>query len=104
LATPLKISTIAQPLEISFRLSCMILMQIFFLFFKSLKIQAHSCFVSGGRQFFGNSVAFGAMFFVISDLILAINKFCFSIPGAKFLNMSSYYTGQFFIAKSALQK
>ena len=44
---------------------------------------------------------FGSLFFVISDTVLAINKFKVAVPHAKIIVMSTYYIGQFFIAASS---
>ena len=47
-------------------------------------------------------VLFGAVLFVISDSILAINKFYAPVPMSSFLIMSTYLAAQFFIVKSVL--
>jgi uncharacterized membrane protein YhhN len=44
---------------------------------------------------------FGAMIFVVSDSILAINKFSFPIPMAKTLIMVTYYTAQTLLTMSS---
>jgi uncharacterized membrane protein YhhN len=49
-----------------------------------------------------NLVFIGAMFFVLSDSILAINKFLVAVPGAHVLVMGTYATAQFFIVKGLL--
>lgn len=47
-------------------------------------------------------VVIGALLFVISDSILAVNKFYSPVPMGSFLIMSSYLGAQFFIVKSIL--
>lgn len=47
-------------------------------------------------------VLIGAVLFVISDSILAFNKFYTPIPMSSFLIMSTYLAAQFFIVKSVL--
>jgi uncharacterized membrane protein YhhN len=48
-------------------------------------------------------VATGAMFFVVSDSILGINKFYEPLPYASILIMFTYILGQFFIIKGCLK-
>ena len=45
--------------------------------------------------------AFGAFVFIISDSVLAINKFVVPVPHAADLIMTTYYSGQLLIALSA---
>ena len=45
----------------------------------------------------------GAVLFIISDLIIAVNKFCFPVPYSQALIMSTYYAAQMFIALSAVE-
>ena len=47
------------------------------------------------------SACIGAALFYLSDNIIAINKFCFPVPGSRALIMTTYYAGQMFIAVSA---
>jgi uncharacterized membrane protein YhhN len=47
-------------------------------------------------------VLIGAVLFVVSDSILAINKFYTPLPMSSFLIMSTYLGAQFFIVKSVL--
>jgi uncharacterized membrane protein YhhN len=49
-----------------------------------------------------NLVFLGALFFVLSDSILAINKFLVAVPGAHILVMGTYAAAQFFIVKGLL--
>lgn len=42
----------------------------------------------------------GAALFIISDSLIAVNKFLKPIPGSKYYIMSTYYAGQFLIAKA----
>lgn len=46
--------------------------------------------------------AAGALLFVVSDAILAINKFATPLPLARLLNMSSYWGGQALLCAAAL--
>lgn len=48
-------------------------------------------------------VAVGACFFMLSDALLAVNKFAFPLPMAQFLVLSTYYTAQLLIATGALR-
>ncbi|XP_045681222.1 lysoplasmalogenase-like protein TMEM86A [Phyllostomus hastatus] len=45
----------------------------------------------------------GAVLFIISDLIIAVDKFCFPVPYSQALIMSTYYAAQMFIALSAVE-
>lgn len=45
----------------------------------------------------------GALLFIISDLIIALNKFCFPVPYSRALIMSTYYAAQMLIALSAVE-
>lgn len=47
-------------------------------------------------QSFGRLI-FGALLFVISDALIAINKFVFTVPLQDYLIMSSYYMAQFLL-------
>lgn len=47
-------------------------------------------------------VFLGALFFIVSDSILAVNKFLFSVPYSHILVMGTYATAQFLIAKGVL--
>ena len=44
----------------------------------------------------------GAMFFVISDTLLAINRFSHPLPGGGFLVMSTYCLAQFLLARGSV--
>jgi uncharacterized membrane protein YhhN len=48
-------------------------------------------------------VLIGALLFVISDSILAINKFYTILPFSSFLIMSTYLGAQYFIVKAILR-
>ena len=52
---------------------------------------------------YGKMVLLGAIFFVISDSLLAINKFHHPIPFASFLIMSTYLLAQFLIVYGLLK-
>ncbi|XP_025784505.1 lysoplasmalogenase-like protein TMEM86A [Puma concolor] len=45
----------------------------------------------------------GALLFIISDLTIALNKFCFPVPYSRALIMSTYYAAQMLIALSAVE-
>jgi uncharacterized membrane protein YhhN len=47
-------------------------------------------------------IAAGAALFVLSDSVLAFNRFRFSLPGAEAIVMLTYGTAQFMIAKGVL--
>lgn len=49
------------------------------------------------------AAASGALFFIVSDMILAVNKFCFPVPYSRALIMSTYYAAQMLIALSAVE-
>ncbi|XP_078595955.1 lysoplasmalogenase TMEM86A-like isoform X2 [Branchiostoma floridae x Branchiostoma japonicum] len=49
------------------------------------------------------SACVGAVLFVVSDFVLAVNKFRFPIPHARFLNLSTYFMAQCLIAFSVLE-
>ena len=48
-------------------------------------------------------VSAGAMLFVISDGLIAINKFAFEIPAERILVMSTYITAQYLIVQGLLK-
>lgn len=45
----------------------------------------------------------GAVVFLVSDLVLAVNKFISPVPHFDAINMSTYYSAQMFIALSVLE-
>lgn len=45
----------------------------------------------------------GALLFIVSDMAIALNKFCFPIPYSRALIMSTYYAAQMLIALSAVK-
>lgn len=49
------------------------------------------------------SAGVGALLFILSDLTIALNKFCFPVPYSRALIMSTYYAAQMFIALSAVE-
>ncbi|XP_035665320.1 lysoplasmalogenase-like protein TMEM86A [Branchiostoma floridae] len=49
------------------------------------------------------SACVGAVLFVVSDFVLAVNKFRFPLPHARFLNLSTYFAAQCLIAFSVLE-
>ncbi|KAM7086587.1 lysoplasmalogenase TMEM86A [Molossus nigricans] len=49
------------------------------------------------------AAASGAVLFMVSDMILAINKFRFPVPYSRALIMSTYYAAQMLIALSAVE-
>ncbi|MGA9574202.1 MAG: lysoplasmalogenase [Lysobacterales bacterium] len=48
-------------------------------------------------------VAAGAMLFVLSDSLIAVNKFVLAIPGERILVMSIYMTAQYLIVQGLIQ-
>jgi uncharacterized membrane protein YhhN len=48
------------------------------------------------------AVAIGAGFFMLSDSLLATNKFAFALPMAQLWVLASYYVAQILIARHAL--
>ena len=49
------------------------------------------------RSRVNSSLIFGAMFFLISDSVLALNKFHAPIPAARYAIMATYYLAQYLI-------
>ncbi|RAJ12390.1 lysoplasmalogenase [Arenibacter echinorum] len=49
-------------------------------------------------------VFIGALFFILSDSILALNKFVVSIPGSHILVMGTYATAQYLIVRGLLAR
>ncbi|XP_014597366.1 lysoplasmalogenase TMEM86A isoform X2 [Equus przewalskii] len=45
----------------------------------------------------------GAVLFMVSDMTIGINKFCFPVPYSRALIMSTYYAAQMLIALSAVE-
>ncbi|XP_068929113.1 lysoplasmalogenase TMEM86A isoform X1 [Petaurus breviceps papuanus] len=45
----------------------------------------------------------GALLFIISDLTIAINKFCFPVPYSRAVIMATYYAAQMLIALSVVE-
>lgn len=48
-------------------------------------------------------VAFGALLFVLSDSLIALNKFAFEVPSERLLVMSTYITAQFLIIQGLIR-
>uniref|UniRef100_A0A8D2PFX8 lysoplasmalogenase n=1 Tax=Zosterops lateralis melanops TaxID=1220523 RepID=A0A8D2PFX8_ZOSLA len=55
----------------------------------------------GWRAVAGLSACVGAMLFMVSDLTIALNKFCFPVPYSRFIIMATYYAAQMLIALPA---
>ncbi|KAM9495944.1 lysoplasmalogenase TMEM86A-like [Clarias gariepinus] len=49
------------------------------------------------------SACLGAVLFMVSDLTLAMNNFCFSVPYSHAIIMATYYAAQMLIALSAVE-
>lgn len=49
------------------------------------------------------SILIGALFFIVSDSVLAINKFLFAVPGAHLLIMGTYAAAQYMIVQGLLK-
>ncbi|MBN3277427.1 TM86A protein, partial [Polyodon spathula] len=50
------------------------------------------------------SACLGAMLFMVSDLTIAVNKFCFPVPYSRAIIMATYYAAQMLIALSAVER
>ncbi|XP_063797717.1 lysoplasmalogenase TMEM86B [Pseudophryne corroboree] len=50
------------------------------------------------------SAALGSIFFMVSDCVLAVDKFCFPVTNARAIVMSTYYGAQLLIALSVTAK
>lgn len=46
----------------------------------------------------------GAALFIVSDSLIAINKFLTPIPAASLFIMTTYYAGQFLICRGVIKK
>ncbi len=53
---------------------------------------------------YGKIVFHGALLFMVSDSLIAINKFQFAVPFAGFLIMSTYILAQWFIVDGIKNK
>ncbi|XP_043938787.1 lysoplasmalogenase-like protein TMEM86A [Protopterus annectens] len=49
------------------------------------------------------SACIGAVLFIVSDLSIAVNKFCFPVPYSRAIIMATYYAAQMLIALSAVE-
>nr|XP_033784814.1 lysoplasmalogenase-like protein TMEM86A isoform X2 [Geotrypetes seraphini] len=49
------------------------------------------------------SACIGAVLFIVSDLTIAVNKFCFPVPCSRAIIMATYYAAQMLIALSAVE-
>ncbi|XP_035272596.1 lysoplasmalogenase-like protein TMEM86A isoform X1 [Anguilla anguilla] len=49
------------------------------------------------------SACLGAGFFIVSDLTIAVDKFCFPVPNSRAIVMGTYYAAQMLIALSAVE-
>uniref|UniRef100_A0A8C4WG47 lysoplasmalogenase n=1 Tax=Gopherus evgoodei TaxID=1825980 RepID=A0A8C4WG47_9SAUR len=57
----------------------------------------------GWRAIAGLSACIGAVLFMVSDLTIAVNKFCFPVPYSRAIIMATYYAAQMLIALSAVE-
>lgn len=49
------------------------------------------------------SACLGAVLFIVSDLTIAVNKFCFPVPYSRAIIMATYYAAQMLIALSVVE-
>lgn len=49
------------------------------------------------------SACIGAVLFVVSDMTIAVNKFCFPVPCSRTIIMATYYAAQMLISLSAVE-
>lgn len=49
------------------------------------------------------SACIGAILFIVSDLTIAVNKFCFPVPCSRAIIMATYYAAQMLISLSAVE-
>lgn len=49
------------------------------------------------------SACIGAVLFIVSDLTIAVNKFCFPVPCSRAIIMATYYAAQMLISLSAVE-
>ncbi|XP_067830450.1 lysoplasmalogenase TMEM86A-like isoform X4 [Heptranchias perlo] len=63
---------------------------------------ARACCSSYDWSWGRGCTATGAVVFIISDLILAVDKFCFALPHARAVIMSTYYIAQMLISLSVV--
>lgn len=59
---------------------------------------------SVNRSQINSSLIFGALFFVLSDSVLALNKFYAPIPAARYAIMATYYLAQYLIVTGLIDE
>ncbi|XP_048377616.1 lysoplasmalogenase-like protein TMEM86A isoform X1 [Stegostoma tigrinum] len=70
----------------------------------SWRALARAACSSYDRTWGRSCTAVGAVIFIMSDLLLAIDRFCFTVPHARAIVMSTYYGAQMLISLSIVEQ
>ncbi|MES2794478.1 MAG: lysoplasmalogenase, partial [Bacteroidota bacterium] len=74
------------------------------LYFMAILTMVLSALTLWNSHSYGKIVFHGALLFMVSDSLIAINKFQFAVPFAGFLIMSTYILAQWFIVDGIKNK